>query len=146
MRKHALDMRYGSHKRSARIGHAPDMHWTCAAHVLSMCVKCVSHVLENIWVHTGCIGHWNAPEPSISALSQHRRRHVNCAGMGMPVLQMTASERRSFGVPARPYPRIGHAVGDADRRRFLLVLRTRRTRRNRTRTMVCTGAVPSEHF
>ena len=28
--------------------------------------------------------------------------------------QMTASERRSFGVPARPYPRNGHVVGDAD--------------------------------
>ena len=27
---------------------------------------------------------------------QHRRRHVRCAGMGMPVLKMTALERRSF--------------------------------------------------
>ena len=28
---------------------------------------------------------------SISALSRHRRRNVHCAGMGMPVLNMTAS-------------------------------------------------------
>ena len=33
---------------------------------------------------------------SISALSRHRRRHVHCAGMGMPVLKMSALERRSF--------------------------------------------------
>ena len=34
--------------------------------------------------------------------------------MGVPVLEMTASERRSFRAPARPYPRNGHAVGDAE--------------------------------
>ena len=34
---------------------------------------------------------------SISALSQHRRRHVySAAGMGVPVLKMIASARRSF--------------------------------------------------
>ena len=39
------------------------------------------------------------PEPTrryigfISALSRHRRRHVHCAGMGVPVLKMTASPR-----------------------------------------------------
>ena len=33
---------------------------------------------------------------SISALSRHRRRHVRCADMGVLVLKMTASERRSF--------------------------------------------------
>ena len=33
---------------------------------------------------------------SISALSRHRRRHVHYTGMGMQVLKMTASERRSF--------------------------------------------------
>ena len=27
---------------------------------------------------------------------RHRRRHVHCVGMGVPVLKMTASERRSF--------------------------------------------------
>ena len=27
---------------------------------------------------------------------RHRRRHVRRAGMGVPVLKMTASERRSF--------------------------------------------------
>ena len=31
--------------------------------------------------------------PSISALSRHRRRHAHCAGMGVPVLKMTASLR-----------------------------------------------------
>ena len=30
------------------------------------------------------------------ALSRHRRRRVRCAGMGVPVLKMTAAERRSF--------------------------------------------------
>ena len=55
-----------------------------------------------------------APCRSILALSRHRRRHVHCAGTGVPVLKMTASERRSFRVPARPYPRNGHAVGGAD--------------------------------
>ena len=34
---------------------------------------------------------------------------VYCARMGVPVLQTTASARRSFCVPARPYPRNGHA-------------------------------------
>ena len=38
----------------------------------------------------------------------HRRRQVHCAGMGVPVLKMTDSEE------ARPYPRNGHAVGDAE--------------------------------
>ena len=33
---------------------------------------------------------------SISALSRHRRRHARCAGIGVPVLKMTATERRSF--------------------------------------------------
>ena len=28
--------------------------------------------------------------------SEHRRRHVHCADMGVPVLKMTASERRPF--------------------------------------------------
>ena len=28
--------------------------------------------------------------------------------------KMTASPRRSFWVPTRPYPRNGHAVGDAE--------------------------------
>ena len=41
-----------------------------------------------------------------SALSRHRRKYVLCAGMGVPVLKMTASPR--------PYPRNGHAVGDAE--------------------------------
>ena len=77
------------------------------------------------------------PNPSHEmALYWHLRRHVYCAGMGVPVLEMTASEgmgvpvikmtaseRRSFRVPARPYPRNRparpsprnrHAVGDAD--------------------------------
>ena len=27
---------------------------------------------------------------------RHRRRHAHCAGMGVPILKMTASERRSF--------------------------------------------------
>ena len=36
------------------------------------------------------------PTGSVSALYRHRRRHVHCVGMGMPVLKMTASERRSF--------------------------------------------------
>ena len=31
--------------------------------------------------------------------------------MGVPVPKMTASERRSFWAPARPYPRNRHAVG-----------------------------------
>ena len=31
-----------------------------------------------------------------NARSWHRRRHFNCAGMGVPVLKMTASEARSF--------------------------------------------------
>ena len=48
------------------------------------------------------------------ALSRHRRRHVHCAGMGVPALKMSASERRSFGVPAHPCPRDRHAVGDAE--------------------------------
>ena len=46
--------------------------------------------------------------------SRHRRRHVYCAGMAVPVPRMTASPRRSFWVPARPYLRNRHAVGDAD--------------------------------
>ena len=33
---------------------------------------------------------------SMSALSRHRRRHVYCAAMDVPVLKMTASARRSF--------------------------------------------------
>ena len=33
---------------------------------------------------------------SRSARYRHRRRHVYCAGMAVPVLKMTASERRSF--------------------------------------------------
>ena len=49
-------------------------------------------------------------------LSRQRRRHLHCAGMGMPVLKTTASERRSFWVPACPCPRNGHAVGDAEMR------------------------------
>ena len=32
----------------------------------------------------------------VLALHRHRRRHVQCAGMGLPVLKMTAFERRSF--------------------------------------------------
>ena len=42
---------------------------------------------------------------------RRRRRHVHCAGMAVPVLEMTAS-------PARPYPRNGTAVGDAEMRAF----------------------------
>ena len=38
---------------------------------------------------------------------RHRRRHVYCVRMGVPVLKTTAS-------PARPYPRNRHAVGDAE--------------------------------
>ena len=48
------------------------------------------------------------------ALYRHRRRHIHCAGMGVPVPKMTVSETRSFWVPARPYPRNEHAVGDAE--------------------------------
>ena len=33
---------------------------------------------------------------TISALSRHRRRHVYCAGMDVPVLKMSALARRSF--------------------------------------------------
>ena len=66
---------------------------------------------------------------SISALYRDRRWPVRCADMRVPVLQMTACPRRSFGVPARAsptacplrgyvparsYPRNGHAVGDAE--------------------------------
>ena len=40
----------------------------------------------------------------------HRRRHVHSAGTGVPVPKMTASERRSFCVPARPYLHNGRAV------------------------------------
>ena len=36
-----------------------------------------------------CIG-------STSALSRHRRRHVHCTGMSVPVLKTTAFLRRSF--------------------------------------------------
>ena len=51
---------------------------------------------------------------SISAPYRHRRRHVYCAGIGVPVLKMTASEndRLSEAVilsPGTPIP-----VGDAD--------------------------------
>ena len=66
--------------------------------------------MEMLYIHI--ILH--APAYPYSTLYRHRRRHVHCAGMGVPVLQTTASERRSFGVPARPYPRNGHAVGDAE--------------------------------
>ena len=38
--------------------------------------------------------------------------------MDAPVLKMTASLRRSFWVPARPYPRSTHAVGDAELERI----------------------------
>ena len=31
---------------------------------------------------------------------RHRRRHVHCAGMGMPVLKMTASPSTGMPVPA----------------------------------------------
>ena len=44
-----------------------------------------------------------------------RRRHVHCAGMGVPVLKMTAPPRQSFWVPARPHPCNRHAVGDAEK-------------------------------
>ena len=33
---------------------------------------------------------------SASALYRHRRRHAHCAGIGVPVLKMAASLRRSF--------------------------------------------------
>ena len=49
-------------------------------------------------------------DSSTSALSRHRRRHVHCAGMGVPVLKMTASP--STGTPIHPC--YGHAVGDAE--------------------------------
>ena len=42
------------------------------------------------------------------------RRHAHCAGMGAPVLKMTACPTRSFWVPALPCPRNGYAVGDVD--------------------------------
>ena len=35
-------------------------------------------------------------------------------GPAVPVLETTASPRRSFWEPARPYPRDGRAVGDAE--------------------------------
>ena len=35
------------------------------------------------------------PAPSCR-VARRRRRHVRCAGMDVPVLNMTASERRSF--------------------------------------------------
>ena len=59
--------------------------------------------------------HPDHPLPSsISALSRHRRRRVHYAGMGVSVLEMSASARRSFRGPTRPYQRNGHAVGDAE--------------------------------
>ena len=60
--------------------------------------------------------HYRATVGPASAITiyRHRRRHIHCAGMGVPILKMTASPRRSFRVPARAYPRNGHAVGDAD--------------------------------
>ena len=36
------------------------------------------------------------PKVLLGALYRHRRRHVYCAGIGVSVLKMTASERRSF--------------------------------------------------
>ena len=45
------------------------------------------------------------------ALYWHRRRHVHCAGMGVPLGEAVIL---STGTPIRrPYPRNGHAVGDA---------------------------------
>ena len=39
------------------------------------------------------------------ALSRHCRRHVHCAGVGVPVLQNDRlGERRSFPVPDTPIP------------------------------------------
>ena len=55
-----------------------------------------------------------APKHRCVALSRRRRRHVYRAGTGVPVRKMTAAERRSVRVPARPAPRNGHAVGDAE--------------------------------
>ena len=55
-----------------------------------------------------------------ACVSRHRRWHVHCAGMGVPALEVTAVAGRSFCVPARPYPRNGHAVGDAEMPKKLL--------------------------
>ena len=62
----------------------------------------------------GRIGSISASPTLKMALYRHRRRHAHCAGIAVPVLKVTASPRRSFRVPARPYPRDGHAVGDAE--------------------------------
>ena len=52
---------------------------------------------------------------SISALYRHRRRHVLCAGMGVPVLKMTASEHtRAIDMPsAMPIGACTQAAVDA---------------------------------
>ena len=56
------------------------------------------HVAMPIDIQRGMHGTVAKPSPrrSISAVYWYRRRHVHCAGMGVPVLKMTASPRRSF--------------------------------------------------
>ena len=53
---------------------------------------------------------------SISALSRQHRQHVHCAGVGVSVFKTTASPLRGGHFESRlaPYPRNGHAVGDAE--------------------------------
>ena len=55
----------------------------------------------------GRVGKKILPKVEPPRISASPTAYARCAGMGVPVLKMTAS-------PARPYPRNGHAVGDAD--------------------------------
>ena len=58
-------------------------------------------VLEDWWRHN--------PRPSL-----RRAFRLQKGGILIFVAAISAPLRRSFQVPARPYPRNGHAVGDAN--------------------------------
>ena len=69
--------------------------------------------LKGHW-DNAALNEWLAQVHFFFPTHRHRRRHAHCAGRGVPVLKVTASPRVTFRVPARPCPRDGHAVGDAD--------------------------------
>ena len=93
------------------------LRWSCSISALYRHVRCTgresagalfdrldgelsSGRIAGAWLHArpGCYRYVRSGRAgSISALSRHRRRHAHCAGMGVPVLKMTASGARRGG-------------------------------------------------